>query len=279
MVHVLGVSMPRSGHHLFERILQNTLQDQIRYCEFYEQGCCKSIPCKSETKIAAHEATIFMQKSHDFEFTDPLTVAGTYRVIQYRSPVPRALSNYELHLKSGPEDSLRTFRDFLVNEALYSERFYKKWLAIRSPEMLLVSYEELTSHPLKVILDFFEHIDMPVDLETVTKAVAKSVAVRLGKTAFAQSNIYSHRYANSPVLAKFEELVIQNCPGYYPVRYFSASNSPESLIGLIFRARKAIDEGDHVTAISCAEAASKQDPQDALVKRILRRAGVRSITS
>jgi hypothetical protein len=271
MVHVLGVSMPRSGHHLLEMILKNTLRDKFSYCEFYEQGCCKSIPCTSEDKMATQEAGVFMQKSHDFEFKDPLVVAGTHRVVQYRTPVPRALSNYELHLKNGAEDTLRNFRNFLVNEALYFTRFYKKWLTNRSKEFLLVGYEELTSHPLKMTLDFFDHIAMPIDVDRVTEGVAQSVVVRgRDNTAFVYSNVFSHRYANYPVLANFEDLVIRNCPGYYPTRYFSAARSPESLIGLLFGARQAIDEGNRTEAVALAEAAGKQDPNDPMVKRILR---------
>jgi len=38
MVHVVGVSMPRSGHHLLEMILKNTLGAKCTYCEFYEKA-------------------------------------------------------------------------------------------------------------------------------------------------------------------------------------------------------------------------------------------------
>ena len=271
MIHVLGVSMPRSGHHLFEMILKNTLQEKFSYCEFYEQGCCKTIPCASEAKIASGESSVFMQKSHDFEFKDPITVPGTHRIVQYRSPVPRALSNYELHLQHYPEDTLRSFRDFLAAEALYFARFYKKWLANRVPDCLLLSYEELTSHPLKVALDFFDHVAMPIDPDKAAEGVAKAVRVRgRDNIAFVYSNIYSHRYANHTVLANFEDLVIRNCPGYYPVRYFAAADSRNSLLELLFNARKALDEGDPAKALSLAEAAGKQDPKDQMVKRIVR---------
>lgn len=273
MIHVLGVSMPRSGHHMFEMILKNTLQDEFCYCEFYEKGCCKSIPCTSKAKMATRSAGVFMQKSHDFEFKDPLVVPGTHRVVQYRSPVPRALSNYELHLKNGAEDTLRNFRDFLVLEALYFVRFYNKWLANRSTENFILNYEELTGDPLKATLDFFTYIAMSIDLGKVAEGVARSVGLRgREKTAFVQADVYSHRYANRPVLANFEDLVIRNCPGYYPLRYFSAADSSKSLIGLLFGAFKAINEGDRATAISLAEQAGREDPEDPMQRGILRRA-------
>src|ERR1700692_1543945 len=266
MVHVLGVSMPRSGHHLFVRILRNTLRDRFAYCEFYKNGCCKAIPCTSKVKTT--ESHVFLQKSHDRDFKDPLSIAGTYRVVQYRSPVPRALSNYELHLKNGSENTPRNFRNFLINEALYSERFYKKWLTNRALKHLLLSYEELANNPLKAILDFLDYIETPIGLSQVTEAVAKSVTISdKGSTPFAYSNVYAHRYASSATLAQFEDLVIRNCPGYHPVRYFPITNSSESLMGLLFGAKKAIAAGDQASAMSFAEAAGKEDAKDPMVKR------------
>jgi hypothetical protein len=273
MVHVLNVSMPRSGHHLLEMILKNTLRDAFSYCEFYEKGCCKAIPCTSAAKMATRDSGIFMQKSHDFEFGDPLRVPGTYRVVQYRSPVPRALSNYELHLKTGHPDTVRNFRDFLVMEALYSERFYKKWIANRTAGFFLLGYEELTSDPLKATLEFFTYVGFPVDADRVAEGVAQAVGMR-GRdlTAFMYHNVYEHRYAKLPIVANFEDLVNRSCPGYYPVRYFSAKDSASSLIGLLVAAKRAIDAGDRATALACAEAARQQDPEDLALKRILSQA-------
>lgn len=272
MIHVLGASMPRSGHHLFVRMLEHTLNGKFSYCEFYGEGCCKSIPCSSDKKSAGGHAEIFMQKSHDWQFNDPISVPDTFRVIQYRSPVPRTLSNYELHVRNTNQDTLQTFRSFLVTEALYYERFYKKWLVNRPSEFMLLSYEELTSDPIKAARDFFKYVGMPVDLDTVVQGVEKAVRVSGGNKNVVQQNIYAHRYANQPVLANFESIVLRNCPGYYPTRYFSAGDSSKSLIGLLHGAKKALDAGDRVTAISLAEEAQRHDPEEPLAKRVLRQA-------
>src|SRR5262249_59362059 len=128
MAHVLNASMPRSGHHLLEIVLSNILKDKFSYCEFYGKDCCKTIPCNSWRHERSSSGDLFMQKSHDFDFDDPISVAGTYRVVQYRNPVPRSLSNYELHLRNGAQDNVRTFRNFLVNEAWYFHKFYAKWI-------------------------------------------------------------------------------------------------------------------------------------------------------
>jgi hypothetical protein len=262
--------MPRSGHHLLEIIFDHTLKSRFRYCEFYERGCCKSIPCNSKKKLGDNESAIFLQKSHDFEFTDPITIPGTFRIVQYRSPVPRSLSNYELHLKNGNQDTMRGFRDFLVNEAVYFRRFYNKWLARHPTEYWTLSYEELTSHPVKATLDVFNYIGADISAEDVNKGVARAVGSRgREKTPFVPANVYAHRYAGHAVLANFEDLVIRDCPGYYPTRYFpTPAGSRNSLIGMLYTARKAIDDGDHATALSLADAVAKQDPEDRMVKRI-----------
>ena len=271
MRHVLDVSMPRSGHHLFEMILKNSLNDQFNYCEFYkEPSCCKSIPCVSKTKLLSSGSVIFMQKSHDWELLDPLVVPNAYRVVQYRSPVPRALSNYELHLMTGQDDNIQTFRNFLVFEVLYTERFYMKWIENRSNGFFLLSYEELTSDPLRVLLKFFDYVETPIELKCLTNGIEQSIR-RRGRenTSFVHHEVRSHRYSQQPVLANFEDLVIRNCPGYYPARYFLSSDSENSLIGLIFGARKAIDAGDRVRAVSLAESALRQDPGDESLQRLL----------
>jgi len=57
--YVAGVSWPRSGHHLLQRLLQSYFPSLL-YCDFYgaETDCCKRIPC-SRPKVG-------FSKSHDF---------------------------------------------------------------------------------------------------------------------------------------------------------------------------------------------------------------------
>jgi hypothetical protein len=72
----------------------------------------------------------------------------------------------------------------------------------------------------------------------------------------------SHRYAKHPVLANFEDIVIRTCPGYHPMRYFSVADSDNSLIGIILKAKEAIEAADFDTATMLAESAYAQDPSD-----------------
>jgi len=267
MVHVLGVSMPRSGHHLLEMILKNTLGDKFSYCEFYEDNCCKSIPCQSQTRKELAVNKLFLQKSHDFDFVDPISIPGTFRVVQYRSPVPRSLSNYELYLRNGVEDNIGTFRRFLVHEALYCCKFYKKWIEKPTSKLFILTYEELTGDPLRAVVHFFRYIKLPVDLDKLSEGIDQSIGRRGRDNApFVPVEVLSHRYANYPVLANFERIVLRNCPGYFPMRYFSSDDPDNSQIGIIFRAKQAIDAADRELAIALAEAAYAQDHDPALAR-------------
>jgi hypothetical protein len=268
MVHVVGVSMPRSGHHLLEMILKNTLEDKYSYCEFYEKGCCKSIPCKSQAKTKGRHK-LFLQKSHDFNFVDEIVIPGTFRVVQYRHPVPRSLSNYELYLMNGYEDNIRTFRNFLADEALYFCKFYKKWIKTSSSKLFTLTYEELTADPLRALLGFFRYIKFPTNLDQLSTGIARSIGRRgRDNVPFRPADVLAHRYAKYPALANFQEIVIRNCPGYFPVRFFSSDDPDNSLIGIIFRAKKAIEAADHELAIELTEAAYAQDRHDPALARL-----------
>lgn len=269
MIHVVGVSMPRSGHHLLEMILKNTLGDKCSYCEFYEKGCCKSIPCKSKIKAASGKHKLFLQKSHDFDFSDQIAVPGTFRVVQYRSPVPRSLSNYELYLMTRSEDNISTFRRFLVDEALYFCKFYQKWIKKPSAKLFILTYEELTADPFRALLRFFSYIKFPVNLDLLSAGIARSIGHRgRDNVPFKPTEVLAHRYATHPTLANFEEIVIRNCPGYFPIRYFSSGDSDNSLIGLIFRAKKAFEAADYELATVLAEAAYAQDRHDPALAKL-----------
>jgi hypothetical protein len=250
-------------------ILRNTLGNKFGYCEFYEDDCCKSVPCQSPDKRDTAECTFFFQKSHDFNLSDPIMIPGIFRVVQYRSPVPRSLSNYELYLKNGVEDNIRTFRRFLVDEALYFCKFYNKWIEKPSSSLFVLTYEQLTADPLRALLHFFQFVNCPINLDHLSAGIAQSIGRRGRDNApLLPSQVFAHRYAGYPVLGNFEQLVLSNCPGYFPLRHFPAGDADNSLIGKVFHAMKSLREGDYHTAIPLANAAYAQDPQDQLLARL-----------
>lgn len=225
--------MPRSGHHLLEKLLEAALGERFGYCEFYQEpGCCRQFPC------AKPSAALFMQKSHDFGLTDPLWPAPIMkRIVQYRSPIPRALSNYELHLRSGAHDSAETFRKFLVYEALYTCRFYKKWIAPREPSFFYLTYEEMVADPMKTALSLLRFLGVTPDRPPMAIESVATAKARVGVPFVRPDEISSHRYVNLPMLANFEALVIRYCPGWFPMRFFTATieDAEYSIIGREFK--------------------------------------------
>lgn len=150
--------MPRSGHHLLERCMRAVLQERFHYCSYYQdwvrnsyRPCCRTIPCRQVDEAAA----VFMQKSHDFKLKDPLELGAAHlRVVQVRKPVPRLRSNYRLHLKSGVEDSRKTFLTFAERERRYYYGFWKKWV-VGDRDAVLLPYEQFianAAHFIRLII-------------------------------------------------------------------------------------------------------------------------------
>ena len=90
-VHLVGASIPRSGHHFLVQILQQLLGPAFAHCEFYgPDDCCRSIPCRRFGDVQ-----LFFQKNHDLDLTLPASLEGVTYVVQYRDPVMSALSDRE----------------------------------------------------------------------------------------------------------------------------------------------------------------------------------------
>lgn len=149
MRRIFSVSMPRAGHHVAEMILRGLFGDRFAYCEFYTiADCCKQIPCARMKQHEADGALVFMQKSHDHKLTDPVPAGVDGLFVQVREPVARALSNYELDLRTvGPPHSDAYQKFWLGMEAAYSDGFFRKWCALDDPRVLIVHYEDLLAHP------------------------------------------------------------------------------------------------------------------------------------
>src|SRR5215208_533293 len=90
--HLIGVSVPRSGHNLVVRLLQALCSDDLFYCERYRvETCCQAVPC-----VRRGTREVSFQKSHDLELDLPRDVADAFYLIQQRAPVPAMLSAREM---------------------------------------------------------------------------------------------------------------------------------------------------------------------------------------
>jgi len=97
---------------------------ELHYCGFYRSDCCHRIPCTRPHDCGKANCYL-IQKSHDFGFRDSTKLNGKY-LIQYRSPIPRLQSNYDLAVsRRATERSNESFANFAERETAYFINFYR----------------------------------------------------------------------------------------------------------------------------------------------------------
>lgn len=137
------VTMPRSGHHLLVRLIQQ-VRPETTYCEFYQSAdCCRSIPCRKNVDL---------QKSHDFKLKDPIDSTRRY-IVQARDPCASIASHWDLLQSSGKvgSDTAKDFRRFAWQQAGHRRAFRRKWIDSRLPNTLVIRYEELIADPVAAV--------------------------------------------------------------------------------------------------------------------------------
>jgi len=169
-----GMSIPRSGHGVVQRVAKRYFGDTFVYCAAgsnKQEHCgCDAVPCINPARTFA--------KNHDFGLQTssgvPILPSERY-FIQYRSPVRSIVSNYHLYKKNHRDECARAdWESFALREVFYWNRFVDKWV-LGFPEEaaspLYCSYESLLSAPearMREILAFMS--DAPLDDEAVTRA-------------------------------------------------------------------------------------------------------------
>lgn len=181
--YVAGVSWPRSGHHLMERLVQNYFGESFKYCSFYHtepSACCQTFPCT--------RAGVSFTKNHDFGSSGAILPDVPY-LVQYRAIAPASISDFELFLLDEQgEDTADSYRAYAMERVNEWAPFMAKWVDVDIPaDRLLVSYESLVADPrqaLRAAIPFFspgtvpdeERIAHVIDTEhhvNVTKAGAE----------------------------------------------------------------------------------------------------------
>jgi hypothetical protein len=170
--HVSGVSWPSSGHHLLCRLLERYFVHRWQYCDFYEQpGCCGQFPC-------ARQGQITFTKNHDNDLDLP---EPTGRVlVQYRDFMPSVVSNFELYIKDGNDDTRESFENFARYHVPRWATFVRKWV-VSSPGRLIIKYEDLVSDPVEAAARavlFFGDSEVNHERLAEIAATAPSVQVR-----------------------------------------------------------------------------------------------------
>lgn len=195
---IQGVSLPRSGHNMLVRHLQQYFgsteccsvrptkwpftrpksavekaeQQQgataqlknFQYCEFYYS--CRKAPC-----VSRHNT---FQKSHDFEL-DLETGICTGYIIQTRSEVNLLISWFEMRLAKGREaDTPDGFAAFAQRQRPYLQAFIDKWIEADLPNRLVLEYEDYLAEPEKCLAQAIRMFDptSALDRERIAKIAA-----------------------------------------------------------------------------------------------------------
>ena len=177
--YVANISWPRSGHHMLVGLCRNYFGSDFHYCEFYNKDidCCRKFPCARQNKIV-------MSKNHDHKL-DILLDDASPILIQIRSFKPSVVSNYELAVKNGREDSFKSFVNFATHYQNQYKPFYKKWITSDfDNERLIVRYEDITKNPETIFSDVLRFIapGIVVDVNRVQEAIENVNKVTVEKS-------------------------------------------------------------------------------------------------
>lgn len=208
---VFSKSMPRSGHRFLKDCLGLYFGPDLHYCGFYRPDCCHRTPCALPYN---QERTnhYFLQKSHDLGFRDSKRLAGKY-LIQYRSPIPRLQSNYELHARMTGEHSPESFRAFAEKETIYFINFYQKWVTTSPANALAVAYEDLIQHQREALVTVIGFVQggAAINMEALERTLVQLPVGGDNSPPGAMRDPMQHPYYDRELFARLERKVADAC--------------------------------------------------------------------
>ena len=265
-VHLIGVSVPRSGHNLVVRLLQALLAEDLFYCERYlVADCCQAMPC-------ARRGTrrITFQKSHDLELDLPRDVGDACYVIQHRAPVPAILSAREKYAEEFGEAIAAdrgAYAVWLGQNAHYLVTFYERWIANPPAWSVVVDYDDLVADPAEALRRIAGAAGIDVPEERLQAAVARTMprGGQFGERPFVPRSIDASRYFDRDLLADFESIVIDAVPEYAARRVFDPVEYRETLIWRVYAALRAQWAGDVEEGIRLLGEATERWPDNGML--------------
>lgn len=271
---LIGASIPRSGHHYLQRTLSRYFREDIFYCEWYTPAeCCRQVPC-----VRRPDVRVIYQKSHDWDFSLPRTIESALYLIQYRHPVPEALSDRDLAMRDTiekPSLNYRLTEDcygwWLAGKAIYYRNFHEKWFRSRVPNAVYLDYEHLLKEPADAVEPIIHWVAGDVEEERLSEAIAEASGTRGGRSgAFTPRVIETSRHFNRDLLSAYEAYVLDRCPAYGFRSELSGSYDDHEIYGLILAQEpdEPLPPGEH----DRLEAALRRAPgHPELVLRLARR--------
>jgi tetratricopeptide (TPR) repeat protein len=237
---LIGASIPRSGHHFLQQILSIYYGSELFYCEFYSPpNCCRSIPCTRRGPQIVN-----YQKNHDRDLSLPTDIPEAQYIIQYRHPVPEALSDRELVMRSAekePESLYRRSREhyamWLARKAIYYRKFHDKWLRSRIPNGIYLDYSLLSADPGSAVRPIVEWVSGKPNEHRLAQTVEKAGAIRVsspeGKSKFTARVVAESPYFDADLLGPFEDYVLRHCPGFEYQRQLTGRFEGSVIHGLV----------------------------------------------
>ena len=238
MDHVVGISWPRSGHHLLVRLLELYFGDTFTYCDPYAKkpGCCGTIPCQKRDQV-------HFTKSHDFQLDVPQEKGLKY-LIQYREFISSVVSNFELHVLHGGEDSMRGFQLFASAEFDRYLDFLGKWVfSDFATSQFLLDYDRLVSDPGAVLAEVANYIapDYELSPERVEWAISvvggeKVERAKLikspGAGVHASRDVRQFRFYDQKLFKTLEQLTLASSSVNNTfLRLLNRRASPDNMLG------------------------------------------------
>jgi len=263
--HLIGVSIPRAGHHFLAELLRHVLGTGFAYCEFYgPDDCCRSVPCRKVPDVR-----LFLQKNHDLDLSLPAHLEGVTYVVQYRDPVMSALSDrehiafLESEARAGDREE---FPVWLGRKAAYYERFFEKW--IRQPERnrIVVDYDDLVDDTAKVLERVLSGCGVAVGREAIRAACVAASGVTAAYPAGSKSEFFRRRtleesrFQDPSVLPVFESLVLDRLPELRSKRRLEIVDWDDHPVAHVYRAEMARASGEPERALSFVGEALKAAP-------------------
>lgn len=266
-VSLVGVSVPRSGHHFLAKLLQEALGDDLGYCEFYSAAdCCRQVPC-----IRRRRSGIRYQKHHDLDLTVDPELPGVRYVVQYRNPVPAVVSDRELfaEVRGGAIARDRSQHLMVLSEkAAHYVKFYDKWVRRPGGTRFLMKYEWLSGEPANAIDALIRFCGLAVAPERIARAVAKVAPVvnrppivrDIGAAPFAARDVARSEYFDAELLAAYESLVLDRVPELLADRLLAPVGYATHPLLALFDVQSARLDGRHADAAWLALAAHQRWP-------------------
>jgi tetratricopeptide (TPR) repeat protein len=260
-VHIIGASMPRSGHHFLVRILQRILGAAFFYCEFYTpQSCCRKIPCRRRG-----EFPITFQKNHDFDLGLSTRIARVSYVVQYRDPVSAALSERELVERQYGQFVAAHLGDmefWLAQKIHYYELFFRKWVDPPPANSISIDYDELKNDPELSIVRLLRWLGLNHEPGAVHQAIVEVASLRDEQNAFRERIVSRSRYFQQRLFEVFESILVDKLAILPDKRKLARVEYEQTPMYMAYRSVRARGRGALSDALRFAREATELSPNN-----------------